>query len=80
MFDGICSTLSNQEQDNVYVNDINIVDSIVSSLSKNEIRAITFNQVKQEVLHDQEMQDLISAIENKVGQDKFTDTVSQFQR
>ena len=55
MFDGICSTLSNQEQDNVYVNDINIVDSIVSSLSENEIRAITFDQVKQEVLHDQEM-------------------------
>ena len=38
LFDGICSTLSNQEQDNVYVNDINIVDSIVSSFSENEIK------------------------------------------
>ena len=51
---GFVATLSNQVQDNV--------DSIVSSLSENEIRAITFDQVKQEVLHDQEMQDLISAI------------------
>ena len=59
---GFVSTLSDQEQDNVYVNDINIVDSIVSSLNGNEIRAITFDQVKKEVLHDQEMQDLISAI------------------
>ena len=52
----------------------------VSSLSENDVRAVTFDQVKQEALNDQEMQDLIAAIENKAGQDTFPDTVLQYQR
>ena len=77
---GFISTLSTQEQDNVCLNEINIVDSIVSSLSENDVRAVTFDQVKQEALNDQEIQDLVDAIENKAGQDTFPDTVSQYQR
>ena len=38
---------------------------------------MTFEDIKREVSRDQEMQDLVAAIRNKEGQDRFPDTVSQ---
>ena len=52
----------------VTINDLHIVDSIVGSLSSclstDDVRAITFEEIKSEVARDQEMLDLIKAIEN----------------
>ena len=61
----------------VSINEVNIIDSVVDSLasclSGHEIRAITFEEIKAEVAKDQEMIDLIRAIENRDVADKFPD-------
>ena len=49
-------------------------------MSNNEVRAITFDGIKAEVLKDPEMLDLIKAIENKDGSDKFPDSVASYNR
>ena len=41
---------------------------------------MTFEDIKREVSRDQEMQDLVAAISNKEGQDRFPDTVSQYNQ
>ena len=59
----------------VTINDMNIIDSVIGSLSSclstDKIRAITFEEIKSEVAKDQEMLDLIKAIEDKDTTDKF---------
>lgn len=42
------------------------------------MRAITFEEIKDEVAKDQEMLDLINAIENKDVADRFPDTVAGY--
>ena len=68
----------------VTINDLHIVDSIVGSLSSclstDDVRAITFEEIKAEVARDQEMLDLIKAIENKDDTDKFPDAVANYNR
>ena len=52
----------------VLINETYIIDSIVKSIASwfdNDVRAITFEEIKDEVAKDQEMLDLINAIENK---------------
>ena len=44
----------------------------------NDVRAITFEEIKDEVAKDQEMLDLINAIENKDVADQFPDTVAGY--
>merc|ERR1719394_1628054 len=72
------------EPEVVSVNEIDIIDSVggtlASCLSNNEVRAITFDEIKAEVLKDPEMLDLIKAIENKDGSDKFPDSVASYNR
>ena len=50
----------------VSINELNIIDSVVNSLSSclmtDEIKAITFEEIKAEVAKDPEMLDLIRAI------------------
>ena len=68
----------------VSISETNIIDSIVGSLSSclsaDDIRAITFEEIKAEVARDQEMLDLIKAIENKDVTDKFPDVVANYNR
>ena len=67
----------------VPVDDTNIIDSVVKSLSSwsgNDVQAITFEEIKNEVLKDQEMLDLVRAIENKDESDRFPDTVASYGR
>ena len=63
---------------------MNIIDSVIGSLSSclstDEIRAITFEEIKSEVAKDQEMLDLIRAIEDKDTTDKFPDAVASYNR
>ena len=72
------------EPEEVSINEIDIIDSVVGTLatclSSNEVRAITFDEIKAEVLKDPEMQDLIKAIENEDGSDKFPDSVAAYNR
>ena len=49
-------------------------------MSNNEVRAITFDEIKAEVLKDPEILDLIKAIKNKYGSDKFQDGVASYNR
>ena len=65
----------------VSINETYIIDSIVKSIaswSDNDVRAITFEEIKDEVAKDQEMLDLINAIENKDVADRFHDTVAGY--
>ena len=68
----------------VTINDMNIIDSVIGSLSSclstDEIRAITFKEIKSEVAKDQEMLDLIRAIKDKDTTDKFPDAVASYNR
>ena len=68
----------------ISINETNIIDSVVGSLtsclSADDIRAITFEEIKAEVARDQEMLDLIKAIENKDVTDKFPDVVANYNR
>ena len=68
----------------VSISETNIIDSIVGSLSSclsaDDIRATTFEEIKAEVARDQEMLDLIKAIENKDVTDKFPDIVANYNR
>ena len=67
----------------VSVNENYIIDSIVKSIaswSDNDVKAITFEEIKAEVAKDQEMLDLINAIENKDIADRFPDTVAGYNR
>ena len=68
----------------VSINDLHIVDSIVGSLAScltaDDVRAITFEEIKAEVARDQEMLDLIKAIKNKDDTDKFPDVVASYNR
>ena len=72
------------DDDIISVSEMNIIDSAVgtlaSCLSNNEVIAITFDEIKAEVTKDQEMQDLITAIENRNGSDKFPDNVASYNR
>ena len=43
-------------------------------------QAITFEEIKAEVAKDQEMLDLIRAIEDKDATDKFPDVVANYNR
>ena len=68
----------------VSINELNIIDSVIGSLSSclstEEVRAITFEEIKSEVAKDQEMLDLIRAIEDKDTSDKFPDSVASYNR
>ena len=72
------------EPEVVSINEIDIIDNVVgtlaSCLSNNDVRAITFDEIKIEVSKDPEMLDLIRAIENKDGSDKFPDSVAAYNR
>ena len=68
------------DTDTVSVEDCDIIDSVVASLNSLPIQAVTFEDIKREVNRDQEMLDLVSAISSKEGQDRFPDTVSQYNR
>ena len=79
---GFANTPFNHDQA-ASVNECFIIDSVVKSLaswSNNDVRAITFEEIKLEVSKDQEMLDLIKAIENKDGSDRFPDTVANYNR
>ena len=75
---------STQNPEEVSINETSIIDSIVGSLtsclSTDEVRAITFEEIKAEVAKDQEMLDLIRAIEDKDATDKFPDVVANYNR
>ena len=63
------------------VNECYIIDSVVKSIASwsiDDVRAITFEEIKDEVSKDQEMLDLIKAMENKDGSDRFPDTVANY--
>ena len=79
---GFARATSNPEV--VSINETNIVDSIVGSLtsclSAEDVRAITFEEIRAEATKDQEMLDLIKAIENKDVTDKFPDVVANYNR
>ena len=65
----------------VSINETYIIDSIVKSIASwfdNDVRAITFEEIKDEVAKDQETLDLINAIENKDVADRFPDTVAGY--
>ena len=75
---------STRNPEAVSINKTSIIDSIVGSLtsclSTDEVRAITFEEIKAEVAKDQEMLDLIRAIEDKDATDKFPDVVANYNR
>ena len=68
------------DSDTVTIEESDIIDGVVASLNSLPIQAVTFEDIKREVSRDQEMQDLVGAISNKEGQDRFPDTVSQYNR
>ena len=68
------------DTDTVSIQDCDIIDSVVASLNSLPIQAVTFEDIKREVSRDQEMQDLVAAISSKEGQDRFPDTVSQYNK
>ena len=68
------------DSDIVTIKDSDIIDGVVASLSSLPVQAVTFEDIKREVSRDQEMQDLVSAISSKEGQDRFPDTVSNYNK
>ena len=64
--------------DDVRVNEVDIIDSVVASIEA--IEAITFEKVKQEVQKDQEMLRLIDAITNLSDYDNFPDYLSDYSK
>ena len=76
------TSLSNQlENNDITVNDTDIIDGVVKSLSStHEVEAITFDQVKVEVARDREMMDLVAAITNKLDIDTFPDSLSVYNK
>ena len=68
-------------QDDISLQDQNIIDGVVKSLSsENGIQATTFDEVKTEVSRDQEMMDLIAAISNKMDGDSFPDNLAAYNK
>ena len=70
--------MTEDDSETVTVEDICIIDRVLASLSSLPVQAITFEDIKREVLKDQEMKDLVRAITNIEGHDRFPDTVSRY--
>ena len=68
------------DSDSVSIEDSDIIDGVVAALGSLPVQAVTFEDIKREVSRDQEMLDLVSAISSKEGQDRFPDTVSQYNK
>ena len=64
--------------ENVHVNEVDIIDSIVASIDS--IEAITFEKVKHEVQKDHEMMKLVEAITNMSDLDTFPDFLSSYSK
>ena len=71
----------NDDEGDVTINEANIIDGVVKSLSSSDvIKAVTFDEVKIEVRRDQEMLDLITAIQSKEEMDTFPDQISVYNK
>ena len=75
---GLAGSITEDDNETVTVEDTHIIDGVVASLSSLPVQPITFEDIKREVARDQEMKDLVRAITNTEGQDKFPDTVSRY--
>ena len=64
--------------DDVHINEVDIIDSIVSSIST--LDAITFEKVRKEVQKDEEMLKLVDAITNLSDLDNFPDYLSVYSK
>ena len=76
----LASVMADSEANTVTIEDSDIIDGVVASLGSLPVKAVTFEDIKREVSRDQEMQDLVGAIGSKEGQDRFSDTVSQYNK
>ena len=76
----LASVMDDSEAETVTIEDSDIIDGVVASLGSLPVKAVTFEDIKREVSRDQEMQDLVGAIGSKEGQDRFPDTVSQYNK
>ena len=72
-------SMEDAAEENVTINDIQIIDSVVASLSSLPVQAITFEAIREEVKRDREMQILIGAITNK-SDAKFPEEVFKYDR
>ena len=71
---GFSKSNSEPSCDDIQVSEVDIIDSVVASLSI--VEAVTFEKIRVEVQKDEEMLQLVDAITNLSDLDNFTDSLS----
>ena len=75
---GFAKSNSDPGCDDIQVNEVDIIDSVVTSLSI--IEAVTFEKIRVEVQRDDEMLQLVDAITNLSDLDNFPDSLSVYNK